>query len=236
VHRMSNSLAARTSAVDTSVVEAPQAVALYSDFLLKPPPGLSLREQDRHSLVNDCDAWDSEISTAASSDCEGEDLIPRSISTLSSELNFPNHGLPHFRPPPGLEHPDEQVAKLMTANGYVPGNAFRRIVSSSDDNGDSSEPNGSGTILNLEGRLGDAPDLGTLGCPSVGSAGHYLGLCKPCDFVNRGSCRIGIECKFCHLCCLDANKQRKKDRKKQVNLVRRFQQGIAIQQGRHSPA
>jgi hypothetical protein len=37
---------------------------------------------------------------------------------------------------------------------------------------------------------------------SVGSAGHLLGLCKPCDFASRfgNGCRAGDACKFCHLC------------------------------------
>jgi hypothetical protein len=37
---------------------------------------------------------------------------------------------------------------------------------------------------------------------SVGSAGHHLGLCKPCDFASRfgNGCRAGTACKFCHLC------------------------------------
>jgi len=55
---------------------------------------------------------------------------------------------------------------------------------------------------------------GMPGCPSVGSAGHHLGLCKPCDFVYRGSCRSGTACKFCHLCPPEATKERKKERRK----------------------
>jgi len=39
-----------------------------------------------------------------------------------------------------------------------------------------------------------------LECPSLGSAGHYLGRCMPCPFKNgpRG-CAFGAECKRCHL-------------------------------------
>jgi len=40
-----------------------------------------------------------------------------------------------------------------------------------------------------------------LGCsllPSVGSAAHHKGLCKPCAFGE--SCRNGAECEFCHIC------------------------------------
>mmetsp|Transcript_9866 Transcript_9866/g.34719 ORF Transcript_9866/g.34719 Transcript_9866/m.34719 type:complete len:244 (-) Transcript_9866:118-849(-) len=49
--------------------------------------------------------------------------------------------------------------------------------------------------------------------PSLGSAGHYSGLCKPCDFIHRESCRSGIACKFCHLCGPEEAKLRKRQHK-----------------------
>jgi hypothetical protein len=36
--------------------------------------------------------------------------------------------------------------------------------------------------------------------PSIGSADHLAGLCKPCGFLFKGGCTQGPECKFCHLC------------------------------------
>lgn len=60
-------------------------------------------------------------------------------------------------------------------------------------------------------------------CPSVGSAGHYLGLCKPCDFIHRGSCRTGAACKFCHLCGPAENKQRKKEKRTAIRSIKRWQ-------------
>jgi hypothetical protein len=35
--------------------------------------------------------------------------------------------------------------------------------------------------------------------PSIGSAGHYRKLCKPCAF-GRDKCRNGANCEFCHIC------------------------------------
>lgn len=49
-------------------------------------------------------------------------------------------------------------------------------------------------------------------CPSIGSAGHAFGLCKPCDFMHRTSCRSGAACNFCHLCGPGENRRRKKQR------------------------
>merc|ERR1712176_984792 len=34
--------------------------------------------------------------------------------------------------------------------------------------------------------------------PSIGSAGHHKGLCKPCAFGD--DCRNGAKCEFCHIC------------------------------------
>merc|ERR1712107_444673 len=57
-------------------------------------------------------------------------------------------------------------------------------------------------------------DQGVYGMPLVGSAGHYLGQCTPCDFVHGGSCRTGIACKYCHLFGPEENKRRKKEKRK----------------------
>jgi hypothetical protein len=52
------------------------------------------------------------------------------------------------------------------------------------------------------------PDLGTKELPSVGSAAHYRGACKPCAFAGD-NCRNGTKCAFCHLCM---PKQKKRGR------------------------
>lgn len=50
---------------------------------------------------------------------------------------------------------------------------------------------------------------------SVGSELHSQGLCKPCDFVGRGlSCRLGENCKFCHICGPAERRRRKTCRRK----------------------
>jgi len=37
--------------------------------------------------------------------------------------------------------------------------------------------------------------------PSLGSLGHYYGLCRPCGFLHsRSGCDAGASCTFCHLC------------------------------------
>mmetsp|Transcript_12360 Transcript_12360/g.20174 ORF Transcript_12360/g.20174 Transcript_12360/m.20174 type:complete len:174 (+) Transcript_12360:75-596(+) len=65
---------------------------------------------------------------------------------------------------------------------------------SSSSHGDSDE-------LEAEGQSGFDGLMGNITLPSVGSANHGLGSCRPCGFVHKGSgCSSGAECQFCHLC------------------------------------
>merc|ERR1712203_13664 len=78
--------------------------------------------------------------------------------------------------------------------------------------------------------VGAPADLAVYGVPCAGSAGHYLGLCKPCDFVHRGSCRSGVACQFYHLCGPGEARRRKKEKKQLVRMVESFQSGIVLSQ------
>jgi len=55
------------------------------------------------------------------------------------------------------------------------------------------------------------------GLPSIGSAGHRKGCCKPCAFVYKGGCENGALCTYCHL-CPPGEKQR---RKRQVRFMQK---------------
>jgi hypothetical protein len=44
------------------------------------------------------------------------------------------------------------------------------------------------------------PLLGSPELPTMGSAGHCAGICKPCAFFHKKGCSNGIRCFFCHLC------------------------------------
>lgn len=52
--------------------------------------------------------------------------------------------------------------------------------------------------------------MGISELPSPGSAGHRLGMCKPCAFMYTKGCAAGHDCKFCHLCRPGEKKLRKK--------------------------
>jgi len=83
-------------------------------------------------------------------------------------------------------------------------------------------------FLDLSAAIGSPPGLSLVECPTVGSADHHLGLCKPCDFVGRGfDCRMGADCKFCHLCGPAERKMRKAQRRKMVRAT--AHSGAALQ-------
>jgi len=60
--------------------------------------------------------------------------------------------------------------------------------------------------------------LGSPELPTVGSASHRLGLCKPCAFVFTAGCQSGINCQFCHLCEQGEKKRRKKEKRELKRL------------------
>lgn len=53
------------------------------------------------------------------------------------------------------------------------------------------------------------PAPGSAELPSIGSAGHAAGCCKPCAFFHTVGCTSGLTCQFCHLCDADERKRRR---------------------------
>merc|ERR1740130_2318638 len=52
--------------------------------------------------------------------------------------------------------------------------------------------------------------VGSPGGPTVGSAGHLSGTCKPCAFYHTKGCGNGANCSYCHLCPEGEKKRRQK--------------------------
>lgn len=64
--------------------------------------------------------------------------------------------------------------------------------------------------------------------PSLGSAGHALGDCKPCGHAWKlGGCSKGRECTFCHLCAEDDFRQRKKDKISRIKAEKAMRKAAA---------
>jgi hypothetical protein len=68
------------------------------------------------------------------------------------------------------------------------------------------------TVLELSNLL--QASLGSSELPTVGSAEHQFGECKPCAFFwKQDGCGNGVNCLFCHLCGPDEKKRRQKEKK-----------------------
>lgn len=78
-------------------------------------------------------------------------------------------------------------------------------------------PGGSIFQLNLSQMLTE-PEADSSFLPSVGSAGHSTGDCKPCAFFHSKGCGNGTRCTFCHVCGPDEKKRRRVEKKQQKRL------------------
>lgn len=56
------------------------------------------------------------------------------------------------------------------------------------------------------------PQLGSPEMPTIGSAGHRYGACKPCAFFTTKGCGNGVDCVFCHLCPPGEKKRRQREK------------------------
>jgi len=180
--------------------------------VVRPPPGLSLPEEagairpppGLYEPLNLRAAWQGDL--VCETDC----------STTDASASGP----PSPATSDGIEDPRAQAASkvvVQTAAGYVPGRILQQSITQ-----------GSHEAIPL--RLEDAVARTTTGsatCPSLGSAGHWLGLCKPCDFFHRDRCTNEAACKFCHLCGPEECKRRKKQQQAMAKATTRRQKTIA---------
>lgn len=79
----------------------------------------------------------------------------------------------------------------------------------------------------------DVAVMGSQACPTIGSRGHSLRMCKPCAFVMKG-CQSGQNCKFCHLCEVGEKKRRKKEKVAIRRELQRWRQPPIRQAHQHA--
>jgi len=190
--------------------------------VVRPPPGLSLPEEELSAIVSPAAwkvgaihpppglyeplnlraAWQGGL--VCESDCSTIDA-----ASLSSEP--PSPATSHSTE--GLKAEATAEAAEAPAGGYVPGRILQESIA---------EGQQAAIPLHLEDAV--ARTTGSATCPSVGSAGHWLGLCKPCDFFHRDRCTNAAACKFCHLCDSEEGKRRKKQKQALVKVAKRRQE------------
>jgi len=66
------------------------------------------------------------------------------------------------------------------------------------------------------------PELGSEEVPTLGSAMHRFGTCKPCAFLYTKGCVNATQCPFCHLCDAGEKKRRQKEKKDQRRDLQRW--------------
>jgi len=159
---------------------------------------------------------------------------PRSVPGLLAPVGL----IQPFRPPPGLEPPAIvsptafSLSLTLTTSTKVPFECGAACSSSWEtaSTADPAEdilsqhecpPEPTTLVLNLcDAIAGRIAFQCTAACPSLGSAGHHLGTCRPCDFAARGAdCRAGMACQFCHLCGPEERKQHKAQRRKPLRTT-----------------
>uniref|UniRef100_A0A7S0B6N3 C3H1-type domain-containing protein n=1 Tax=Pyrodinium bahamense TaxID=73915 RepID=A0A7S0B6N3_9DINO len=162
-------------------------------FCVAPPPGLErdaargLRADD--STIDSVHLLPAQLlaemkDPEVSSDCSTADTAVVSGVT-------PDPGTAAIAVPAGVLHRDtvlaREPAKVAIASVSVP-------------------------VLRLDTAIAEPP-LGSPERPTIGSARHYLGICKPCAhaFKTHG-CQNGVDCNFCHLCEPGELKKRRKER------------------------
>lgn len=76
-------------------------------------------------------------------------------------------------------------------------------------------PPSSAPVLHLV-EASSAPSGSTTNLPSIGSAEHCLGTCRPCAFFHAKGCSNGVNCIYCHLCDAGEKKRRMKEKRESL--------------------
>lgn len=76
-----------------------------------------------------------------------------------------------------------------------------------------------------------APQMQAPALPSLGSAQHASGTCKPCAFLHSKGCVSGTSCQFCHICEAGEKKRRQKEKKSFFSSARKLFSGSSSNSG-----
>eukprot|EP00929_Paragymnodinium_shiwhaense_P021091 TRINITY_DN1384_c0_g1_i3.p1 TRINITY_DN1384_c0_g1~~TRINITY_DN1384_c0_g1_i3.p1 ORF type:complete len:426 (-),score=100.96 TRINITY_DN1384_c0_g1_i3:460-1737(-) len=63
--------------------------------------------------------------------------------------------------------------------------------------------------------------------PSAGSALHFLGQCRPCNFFGKGRCGNALDCEFCHMSHQKRKPTRQEKRERKAAWLARHVDGVA---------
>jgi len=172
---------------------------------IQPPLGL-------HEPLKLCAAWQG-WGLACETDCSTTDVSASEppSPTISSGTGQPGRAA------------STDAAAAVAPGDYVPGRTLQQSIAKGQQ---------TAIPLCLEEVLEQTTTSNDC-CPSVGSVGHWMGLCKPCDFLHRIGCTKGASCEFCHLCGPDEGKRRKAQKRAMIKVARERRAGGPVSSGPH---
>jgi len=92
-------------------------------------------------------------------------------------------------------------------------------------------------VPSLDGAVGQkAESESTTALPSMGSALHAGGTCKPCAFFHSKGCKGGPRCMFCHLCGPEARRQRRREKIESRQAARQARRAALVCKQQVPPA
>mmetsp|Transcript_3761 Transcript_3761/g.6196 ORF Transcript_3761/g.6196 Transcript_3761/m.6196 type:complete len:517 (+) Transcript_3761:70-1620(+) len=143
----------------------------------------------------------------------------------------PGPSFPRKKPDFGLDEPQHfaitQVVDL--APEAVEGGAMRRVLSLSTaiNSACSDKREAPSPAVTETPEVTPEADAPTGPLPSLGSAGHEAGRCKPCAFQHTKGCGNGLDCPFCHLCEPGEKKKRRKEKLETRRTMRQLRQALS---------
>eukprot|EP00929_Paragymnodinium_shiwhaense_P061717 TRINITY_DN3084_c0_g1_i2.p1 TRINITY_DN3084_c0_g1~~TRINITY_DN3084_c0_g1_i2.p1 ORF type:complete len:384 (+),score=71.73 TRINITY_DN3084_c0_g1_i2:83-1234(+) len=138
------------------------------------------------------------------------ELVPQSFQQHPQRFNWAEAS--HFPSPPAVPFTNngtmpwcrEQLPTLLMQAPAPPAPAMKQVLQLDQ-------------VLPVSAK----PLLGSSEMPTVGSAVHGTGECRPCAFFWKPQgCGNGVNCSFCHLCDSGEKKRRAKDKKVALRMIR----------------
>jgi hypothetical protein len=183
---------------------------LHHPIPLKAPPGLGYEDDD----IDSCLRKHQETLQQAALNGIRPPPPPPVAPPVLPPTTYPVNAA--FQP--ALPAPPRMAPSLLATQPPPPPPYMPRLTSepSFTQPAPSFMPAGPVARLELDAVLFPRSDSEAL--PTIGSAGHSRGSCKPCAFFTTRGCSNGFQCPFCHLCPPGEKKRRQKE--KHQNLVR----------------
>jgi hypothetical protein len=152
----------------------------------------------------------------------------RQLHAVVQHSAMPGHGISVVPAPPNVPAPDLLPSVHPPPPPPPQATAPDVFAQLQGDAAASSRKNSVASILRIADVIGEPSSIMRNSSPetrpkipSMGSAGHVQGNCKPCAFFHKDGCENGAMCPFCHICEQGEKKRRQKLKKTQLQSMKR---------------